>query len=165
MMRSAHTVAAPRHALFAVLAIWLSFFSSNYNNNNSNFVGAVVTKELLQLSQCSASAPVMDITSNSCLSCSAASGLVPDTSTTDIYGNPLSCKCNVGYVQIDNACVSTIICIYYIIEDIIAYISLLLLLVVIIISGHLGHLHGLHLLSVRPYREHQSIGQQRVYVL
>jgi hypothetical protein len=103
-MRSSQVV-VPRYALLALTAVWLS--------SDVDPVRAAVTRQLPQLSQCSEDAPVMDITSNTCLSCSASSGLIPDTSVTDIYGNPLTCKCDIGYIKISQSCVSSPLCFVY----------------------------------------------------
>ena len=72
-------------------------------------VAAEFTTELDINKQCRSGA-YFDLTNNSCTTCSLAAGFVPDTSSLDIYGNPLSCICGPGYFKEDNSvCSETVI--------------------------------------------------------
>jgi hypothetical protein len=45
-----------------------------------------------------------DSTSHSCKYCATASGQTADTSSRNIYGDPVQCKCAIGYVKSTNDC-------------------------------------------------------------
>ena len=65
-------------------------------------LGQLKTKEIRPITTC-LSSEYFDITRNNCTACtnSAASGLVPDVSSLDVYGNAIACKCDTGFVEID----------------------------------------------------------------
>lgn len=65
-------------------------------------VGQLQTRELTPLTTCTAES-YFDITRNNCTACTAL-GQVPDTSHLDVYGNAISCACDVGYLAETNRC-------------------------------------------------------------
>lgn len=76
----------------------------------------VLTKEIDKIEICSVH-QFFDTTSLSCKYCdpNSTNHKTPNQTSVDIYGNFLSCKCSIGYKEVENDCsqVFLIILFYY----------------------------------------------------